>query len=185
MKILVIDDMPRNTASARATLTGHEVTVVDNIKQAYGLLRTFGAKQFDVVLTDLFLPRGDFRGSFNSEYSETAEQSWVDASHPLPAGLVFALAAANVGIRAVICTDTSHHEDWICSLLDMLHPPFNKEEKPGDHKVAYVEARSVPMKSLWDEERKELKPCENPDYDNVVKDWHAAMKRSGIFPELC
>jgi|GEM_PF-2246491 len=185
MKILVIDDMTRNIAAAHETLKGHEVITIDSIKQAYELLKEFGAKQFDAVLTDLFLPLTDFRGCFSSQYSDVAEKNWKSRDL-LPAGLVFALAAANVGVRTVICTDTDHHEDYICSMLDMLKPPYNQRRtgQIDEHKIAYVEARNAQMNAVWDDVNKELKPSDCPDYDNLVKDWRAAMVESQLFTEL-
>ncbi len=186
MKILVIDDQPRNIAAALTTLAGHEVTVIDNIKQAYQTLEDFGAKRFDAVLTDLFLPLAEFNGSFSACYSEKAWDNHMQPTAQLPAGLVFALAAANVGVRTIICTDTDHHEDYICSLLDILYPPY-KQGLSGNtesHTVAYVEARNARMLAVWNEENKVLVPSDQPDYENLVKDWHVAMVNSNMFPEL-
>lgn len=187
MKILVIDDLDRNIAAAYATLIGHEVTTVDNIKEAFSLLRNFGAKKFDAVLTDLFLPLGDFNGSFSVSYSEKSQENWKNRLAELPAGLVFALASANVGVKTVICTDADHHEDYICSLLDMIKIPYRQRflgEEVSDHHIAYVEARNATMEAHWDEESKELKPSDRPDYTNLVKDWNKAMIESRLFPEL-
>lgn len=164
MKILVIDDTPRNQESAHSTLVGHDVTVIGTVKEAYEALRKGG---FDAVLTDLFMPIGDFRGAVNRQRVGTPQGE-------LPVGLVFALKASNMGIRTVICTDADHHADWICSLLDLVgdQRPSQYDDEPvtqANPMVAYVEARSCPT-----------------SYNDgpITKDWGKAMERSGLFPEL-
>ncbi len=172
MKILVIDDAKRNIASARLTLQGHDVTTADSIQQAYDILR--GAATFDAVLTDLFLPLGSFRGSMNT-------QAYDRPSSDLPAGLVFAVKAANKGIRTVLCTDANHHTDWICAILDLLYG----DEGPNK-RIAYVESRQVCMEAVWDDAKQEIVPDEKWWEKNVpdLKDWLAAMQHSRLFPEI-
>lgn len=170
MKILVIDDARRNTVSA-ATLLSGEVTIADSIEKAYTTLKESG-DQFDAVLTDLFLPLGDFRGAMNT-------RDYDRPSSELPAGLVFALKAVKMGVRTIICTDADHHSDWICSLLDLL--------RDGECKVvAYVEARTVVLEGFYDEERDDIVFCDREERKGkpLVKDWKAAMLHSGLFPEL-
>lgn len=169
MKILVIDDARRNTISA-ATLLPGDVTIADTIQRAYDILKS--GEQFDAVLTDLFLPLGNFRGAMNT-------RDYDRPSSDLPAGLVFAIKAVKMGIRTVICTDADHHSDWICSLLDLL--------RGGECKViAYVEARIVPVEGFYDEERDEIVLCDWKDRKGkpLVKNWRAAMEHSGLFPEM-
>lgn len=171
MKILVIDDARRNALSAASLLPGN-VTVADTIKKAYEILGS--GEHFDAVLTDLKMPLGNFRGAMNT-------RDYDYPSSDLDAGLVFALKAVKMGIRTVICTDADHHNDWICSLLDLLQG--GKCEV-----VAYMEARSAHLDAYYDEERDEIVFCEwNDPRKNgkpIVKDWKAAMIRSGLFPEL-
>lgn len=174
MKILVIDDERRNTLSA-ATLLPGQVTIADSVQTAYNLLE--GDEKFDAVLTDLFMPLGSFRGSMDT-------RRYGRPSDNLPAGLVFALKAANKGIRTVICTDADHHSDWICSLLDLLR----SSDPESQRRVAYVEARTAYLeKAYYDEEKDELVFVD--DYKQrqgkpLVKDWKKAMAYSGLFPEL-
>lgn len=146
MKILVIDDARRNTLSAASLLSG-QVTIADTIEGAYEIL--YSGDSFDVVLTDLFMPLGDFRGAMNT-------RDYDRPSSDLPVGLVFALKAVKMGIRTVICTDADHHSDWICSLLDL--------RGHGECKVvAYVEARTATLDAFYDEERNEIVFCKWDD----------------------
>ena len=171
MKILVIDDARRNTLSAASLLSG-DVKIADTIKQAYEILHS--GETFDAVLAYLFMPLGYFRGAMNT-------RDYDRPSSDLPAGLVFALKAAQMGIRTVICTDADHHSDWICSLLDLL---YGKEHKV----VAYVEARGCTLDAFYDEERDEIVFCKWDDPRRkgkpCIKDWKKAMERSMLFPEL-
>jgi CheY-like chemotaxis protein len=136
MKILVIDDQPRNVASAHATLAGLDYTVVSTIKEAFEILD--GEKRFDVLLTDLWLPRGSFRGAMHDgDSSET----------PIPAGLVFALRALNLDMKVAIVTDSNHHQDRLCSILDLVR--HGKNTCTSD--IVYVEARwCSPKPQEWD-----------------------------------
>ncbi len=153
-KVLVIDDQPCNVASAHLTLKGFDYKVVDTIKAAYEILGT--GEKFDVVLTDLWLPRGGFTGAMAG--GDTAET-------PIPAGLVFALRAANDGMKVVICTDSDHHRDRLCSLLDLIKGGILGKEKS----VYYVEARECPVEGTW--ENGEIVLC---------NDWY---KKSGRHPK--
>ena len=62
MKILVIDDNPRHQASARQTLTGHDVIIATTYDEAqarlykYSRNADFPCLKFDAVLTDLLMP---------------------------------------------------------------------------------------------------------------------------------
>ncbi|VAW16236.1 hypothetical protein MNBD_BACTEROID05-50 [hydrothermal vent metagenome] len=179
MKILVIDDSPWNIASVVETLAGHNVVTVDNIKEAYQVLKD--NSEFDAVLTDLWLPRGKFCGEIATSYAPR-----LTADEQIPAGLVFAIKASNLGIRTVICTDSDHHRDWICSLLDLVgHVPPSEGAKGDSHqRIAYVEARCASMKARWEDGN--IIPCEYGDMGEspTIKDWGRAMRFSGLFPEI-
>jgi len=150
VKILVIEDTEKNIDSAKSTLPGHDVTICTSIQTAFSTLRD-GQQQFDVLLTDLFLPIGEFRGMVYP-YSKPLGE--------LPAGLVFALKAVNLGMSVVIVTDTDHHKDWICTLLDLLYP----DRSDSNRRIAYVEARNATT----------------GDYDNPTKDWGKAIEMADI-----
>lgn len=185
-KILVIDDAQPNICSTDVTLAEADVTTCDNIEDAR---KALGNKDdpFDIVLTDLFLPRGGYEGA-------VATHRYGYPKSELPAGLVFALKAINKNIPVVICTDANHHQDWLCSLLDMVH--FGAE-----HRVSFVEARSVNLFPYrWNEEEQKLSlcneclskfgesgstyPCTACDNKPLIKDWLGVMRRSEMFPEM-
>ena len=175
MNILVIDDQDRNVASAfRLQNHGHSVTCYSDIELAYNELRDHHA-MYDAVLTDLHMPVGLYRGSMGRGYFAPEGE--------IPAGLVFAIKAANCGIRTIICTDSDHHRDWMCALLDLLGRP----ETPDPHqRIVFVEARCCRLGAYYDEKAHALIECEPEQREGrpLVKDWHAAMKGSRLFPEL-
>lgn len=137
MKILVIDDQPCNIESARLTLQGHDFMTAASIEEAYEILRS--GERFDVVLTDLWLPSGSFRGALARDYypAPTAQ---------IPAGLVFAISAANNGMKVVICTDSDHHQDILCSVMDLI----NRATPPKERTIFFVEARTCPVEGCWE-----------------------------------
>ncbi|MFA6042866.1 MAG: response regulator [Patescibacteria group bacterium] len=174
MKVLVIDDQKRNIASAQKLEEhGHDVVAVSTVQEAEELL-TKCLGNFDAVLTDLHMPVGQFTGAMARSIPAPKEE--------IPVGLVFAITAANFGIRTVICTDSNHHRDWICTLLDMVHYTGDSAVR----KVAFVEARCCPLEAYYDEETQNLVGCDLEQLNDkpVVKDWFRAMRRSGLFPEL-
>lgn len=166
-KILVIDDSPQNVASAHLTLQDFDYTVVDNIADAYEILQE-GEIKFDVVLTDLWLPRGNFTGAMRGTDSP---------DELIPAGLVFAIRAANSGMTVVICTDSDHHQDRLCSVMDLINDWENESRL-----VHYVEARICPVEGVWRDG--EIVLCEDwLDLDGPYpKDWKKAMQNAEILP---
>lgn len=188
MRILVVDDQQYNRESACVTLIGHEVTVIGNIKEAYEVLSNEGRspekrRRFDAVLTDLWLPKGDYRGALGGGKGGDPEDQ-------LPAGLVFALvAAANLRIRTVICTDADHHGDLICSLLDLVGKPSiggpcGDDEPDPNRLVSYVEARCAQYQGTWDGATGQLTQGQPLEGKPIIKDWLKAMKKAGLFPEI-
>ena len=168
MKVLVIDDREWNRQSARRSLAEHALDVVSTVSEAYTALRS---TVYDAVLTDLHMPVDDFKGAFNTR----------DHDRPtglFPAGLVFALKAANTGARVVICSDGDHHNDFTCALLDLL-----ADEDGDTERVDFVEARSVPYPGYWDAASGALIDGERGSSPRV-KDWSAVMNDSDLFPEL-
>jgi CheY-like chemotaxis protein len=180
MEVLVIEDSRWNQESAQETLGDHDVTLAKDIDEAYRALQS--SEEFDAVLTDLHLPRGGWTGS--------VARRRVERTNSLPAGLVFALKASNMGIPTVIFTDANHHDDWFCGLLDLVgdQSVFGDGEEPANEsaRVAYVEARSASL-GRWDAEAEEVVDPFETDVPNdapQVKNWATAMSRSGLFPEL-
>ncbi|MDP3899934.1 MAG: response regulator [bacterium] len=175
MKILVIEDSPRNIASARLTLADHELTICDNIQAAYDVLSD-KTQSFDVVLTDLFLPLGSFEGAMSRRYENSPDNQ-------LPAGLVFAIKAINREMPCVICTDANHHTDWICALLDLINNGLGPYPEDRKRKIVYVEARYVYLDGSWDEDTQMLVQ-EKDDPSVTIKDWGMAIKFSNFFPNV-
>lgn len=162
MKILVIDDQERNLQSARELLPEYgELTTAQTIPTAWNILCS---EQFDVVLTDMLMPpvaEDHIRRVFTKSLP----------GYEVPAGLVFAISAANMGSRVVICTDSDHHKDYLCALLDLV--PRTRSNKDNSVRTTCVEARNAFVgRSGY------------PDEGPLVKDWLQVMLESGLFPEL-
>jgi len=132
MKVLVIDDRQENIESAKKTLAGHELTLVSTTQEAFDILFAWGVRGehdgFDVVLTDINMPLGEFSGyrdgSFVGQSGEKADTEiyWQSKKGQLdlPVGITFALAAASLGALVGICSDRNHHRDWSTALLDLI-----------------------------------------------------------------
>ncbi len=134
LRILVIDDKQVNLDAAKEQLAGHQVTTASSFREAHKLLGQnkdadqyvyFDKQepaQFDVVLTDLFMPAcpdGINKAKFASH--EGTEK---------PYGTVFALAALRRGIPMVaIVTSGNHHADPLVWALDLLG------NDPGPYKI--------------------------------------------------
>jgi CheY-like chemotaxis protein len=203
LNLLVIDDSPWNQASARLTLKDHQVTVVGSIRTAYELFQ-YKELRYDGVLTDLYLPVGDYEGAMYSARKIAwnaikvpegfIEETNRVAAQQIPAGLVFALTAVKAGVPTVICTDTDHHRDWICSLLDLVNWVQPSPGK-GGRMVKFVEARSAHLNAWWDEANQIIVPYEGTELKEkeyfarqwdgrFIKDWAKAMQESYLFPQL-
>src|SRR3989344_8655131 len=139
-KILVIEDDLVNVEAAKASLTNHEVTIAQSIQEAFDILcdwRWGRGESFDIVMTDVNMPREKFGGvggrviSFPDERPES-----------LPAGMAFALAAANLGAKVAILSDRDHHKDYISALLDLV------ANDPRDSK-SLIRAFFAPKPKNW------------------------------------
>ncbi|EKD64547.1 MAG: hypothetical protein ACD_50C00345G0003 [uncultured bacterium] len=178
MRILVVENDPKHQQSARETLADHDLTIATSIGEAWKM--ELGA--FDAVLTDLYLPTANipFQCCLPSEKGPDGEwytPGWVTKYHPwegspcsteekvsseIPAGLVFALTAANIGVRTLILTDTDHHRDVLVGLLDLLVRSDGKKIAVPDCR----ECKRVLPEKGW------------------AKDWRLAMFLSRLFPEI-
>lgn len=123
LRILVIEDTPKHQESVFTTLEGHEVTLAKTVKEAVEILKSaHDARLFDAVLTDLFLPLGEYDGHLHVDIDHTAE---------LPVGLVFAIRAKNLGVPYIgICTDKTRHNHPITTLLEILGSVWD-DPQPG------------------------------------------------------
>ncbi len=131
-KVLVIEDESYNLESAKSTLNDYDLTVIGTIEEANKILRADvdGNFEYDVMLTDLWIPTPELveecetnvfanMGTVSVDKLHIFEGASLDKS--MPAGLVFALKASNLGVPYIgILTDSSHHHDRLSLLLDTL-----------------------------------------------------------------
>ena len=143
LRILVIDDDPRNIASARQGLSGELLRTVTGYEEAMEIL---GHEKFDVVLTDLHLPMS----------SKTMGSKFV-LGQLVPYGLLLMLEASRNGAGLVaVVTDLSHHDDPFSAAFDhfsqfsvkietasviMMHAPMKNGAK--DWVAAFEQARRM------------------------------------------
>ena len=132
MKILLIDDNPGNLEAARDQLNEHEFTLCSSYRAGASKLNhdpilsdhkysgfSFkkGEPQFDMVLTDLFLPT-TLIGTGGSDFE-----------HQQPYGLVLAFTALRRGIKKIaIISNAGHHDHPIIWAMDSLGEGFSVGE---------------------------------------------------------
>jgi CheY-like chemotaxis protein len=116
LRILVIDDTPKNIASAKKTLAGHHVTTVTGYEAAMKILTK---QRFDVVLTDLHLPMSSKTMGDKFRLGEL-----------VPYGMLLILEASRWGTRFVaVVTDLGHHDDPFSAAFDhYAHFPVRIEQ---------------------------------------------------------
>lgn len=165
MRILVVDDNAANQESASLlTQDGHDVTVLGTIEEAFRFFSEAEKKGVpDVVMSDLWMPApamdNFYRGvqyilSSNNPYHPEHDGNRTDQ---IPAGLVFAIAAANLGVKRIaILTDSDHHSDQMVAVMDLF-----EENLFGGH-IGKYEARYF---------------SRNDEGLPIVKDWQKLLKR--------
>jgi len=162
MRILVVDDKNHNIESAEKTLQSHEVVTARNIDEAESLLKS--DLNFEAGLLDLYLPVGPKDQHIKQHYCGESSYLKSDVEF-LPAGIVFALALVNADIPVAIVTDSDHHSDWLCNLLDIVQcSRLLLHHKPLQ--VIFVEARGANLGHSED--------------GSFVKDWAEALDRLKI-----
>lgn len=117
-KILVIEDDAVNVEAAKTSLVGHEITIAQSIQEAFDILVEWKEGRFegfDIVMTDVNMPRGNFGG-----YEGRVISFPDNRPDNLPAGMAFALGAANLGAKVAILSDRDHHKDYVSALLDLV-----------------------------------------------------------------
>lgn len=128
MKILVIDDSPVHQQSARQTLEGHDITIVEGYDEA---LKSLGCyflgsqnrkQEFDVVLTDLMMPAG--MGGFGGDGKQYIGQE-------MPMGFLLVLMAVlHSGAKYLaVVTDTNRHAHPASRALDLFIGRDKKDER--------------------------------------------------------
>jgi hypothetical protein len=126
LKILVIEDNLANVMAAKKGLCNHEVTVIHSLNEAAKLFQKycyedwrvneFKTFPFEVVLTDVNMPF-DLPAKRDEQFYDGCVG---DRPESMPAGLIFALCAANLGAKVGILTDQDHHQSWLSALLDLI-----------------------------------------------------------------
>ncbi|MFA5994390.1 MAG: hypothetical protein WC823_05525 [Parcubacteria group bacterium] len=121
MKILVIEDNELHRQSARETLAGHDITIVESFDEAMNIMNTRSGFNFEVVLTDMMLPMG-MKRTLTREAFKSSEQ--------VPYGLIIALRAAISGAKFVaMVTDTNHHQGAMSAAIDFLSSAYYNYEE--------------------------------------------------------
>jgi len=132
MKILVVEDKQMHRDSARETLQGHDLAIVESFDEAMRLLED--KTDFEVVLTDMMMPMS--RKTLAPEAFNRGEQ--------VPYGFVIALRAALMGAKFVaMVTDTNHHKGAMSAAIDCLgsgyyHEGFSPNFEINGAKVMFV-----------------------------------------------
>jgi hypothetical protein len=121
LKILVVEDNKDNIKAAEALLAGHETAIVSSYDQARSMLRIEGLEDvhnphsFDVLLTDVMLPKGGY-AMMGDEGKRV-----VDSQGIMPYGAYILFFAIENGIkRTGLITAGDHHSDPFVYALDRL-----------------------------------------------------------------
>ncbi len=121
MKVLVIEDKLMHQNSARETLAGHDLTVVDSFAKAIEVLTK---EKFEAVLTDMNLPMSKM--ALHDEAFNPSEQ--------VSYGFVLALLAAKHGAKYIaMLTDTNHHKGAMSAAIDCIAPTYYEWGEGGMH----------------------------------------------------
>lgn len=107
MQILVVDDCQSNRDSAKKLLCAHNLTIASSYAQAMELL---SAHEFNVVLTDLYLPVSSYHGAYDVQCRDIGRQ--------IPYGFLIANEAKRKGSLVAIVTDSGHHSDPLSAAFD-------------------------------------------------------------------
>lgn len=121
--ILVVDDSAENRARAKEQLVdsplpyNYELRIVGTYADA---MRFIGEEDWDVVLTDLYLPVSTFHKSLSVER--------IQVGQLVPYGFLIAFEAARKGASVVaVVTDANHHQDCLSAAFDDFREPFEFE----------------------------------------------------------
>lgn len=167
MKILVVDDCPRNQQAAREQLTGHELVIVGTSDEALRAieLAALNSVQFDVVLTDMELPKSATREEIcaNNLPGAPPEEEYVYRAGGAINSLGFPIAMFAVwrGVKMVaMVTSTYHHHGAMASAVSMVR----------GHRFEINGARAVFMADC-------MTGSQASRTDPRVKDWKNALER--------
>ena len=143
-QILIIDDsqLQRQSAEEQRPLfleVGYEITILgENTQQAYDEI-VQNCSKYDIGLFDLWIPGGNWSGAMSDSDDDQAVLPSSKKPDLFPFGLSFALKFLQIGKQVGILTDSDHHSDWYCSMLDPI--AYFNSRKSGTKNVLYKEAR--------------------------------------------
>lgn len=149
IKILVIDDNKENLSAAKEQLRGYNVRYCfENFEVEQIFEKTDGQyprrfpfiEEFDVVLTDLFLPV--------SLSGTDSEKQSLHNNTEKPYGLVFAMGALIHGVKKVgIITNANRHADPILWSLSAMG--ISGKRYIGDSKLFYSNSGGDGLPKDW------------------------------------
>ncbi len=168
MKILVIDDNQGNLEAAKKQLANHELILCSSFEEARELLAS--SNDYDVVMTDLFLPK-----CLDGMRSEIADQF----AEEQPYGLVFALTAVKKGIKRIaVVSNATHHTHPINWALDLVGSGSIWGENampeilPGGVKFLYSNCLIFEDEKAWDNSWNEISQRgHSKGSPKAVKNW--------------
>jgi hypothetical protein len=169
-KVLIIDDsqLQRESAETQRPLfheSGYDITILgENTQQAYDEI-VKNSSNYDIGLFDLWIPGGNWISEMGDKDDSRSALPASKKPDLFPFGLSFALKFLQLGKQVGILTDSDHHTDWYCSMLDPISS-FDSEFN-GTSQVIYCEARCFCYK-VNDEWRVN---------GHLVKDWHSVLLR--------
>lgn len=198
MRVLIIENSPRQIASAKAWIKEvegeHEVVLVNtwcDADRQIGLSRPRDTKPFDLVMTDLYMPltANDVPLVFSQEFKDSHPDSKMPVvvlpAYEHPVGLSAAVLAIslNYARMVAIVTDTNHHNDPMSSTLDAIQINWYPSRTEGK----IVIARYPPVSSIvyWDARSCRLgfyDPATGIDYPSGDEALAANGDRHGGFP---
>jgi len=155
MRILIIENDPVHIEAAKKQLAEHELTICASYEEAEEVFLKGGGRtptqkpEFDVVLTDLFLPPcwegTQFRRSVGQKVlnnclnaaisvvkdaSPDREDSAIEETirksglFQVPYGIIFSLLCIKQGIPVAIVSDANHHSGPFMWAMDLLAGKF-------------------------------------------------------------
>lgn len=111
LEILVVEDTVEHIERAKRLQEVHNVTVVGTYKEG---VCEIGTKQYDVVLTDLFMPWFCF-----PQYPLSNPERRDEVTTPQALGYPLAMVALAAGVQYVgIVTDANHHTGAMAASTD-------------------------------------------------------------------
>lgn len=108
MRILLVEDDPKNIESAKAQFQGHDLVIADSYASFEELESTsfYGDKKVDLVLTDLYIPIGEY-----TRYTSCGLTRLTNPTDLYPIGLMVVILAQKTETLCFLITNSNGHED--------------------------------------------------------------------------